>query len=50
MRLRHVVLLVLIVAGLVTSGQPGSAAGQSPGRAGELFRGSNTRPSRWPTD
>ena len=30
MRLRHVFLLILILAGLVTSSQHGSAAGQSP--------------------
>ena len=30
MRLRHVFLLVLVLAGLLTSSQHGSAAGQSP--------------------
>src|SRR4030095_5618859 len=38
MRLRHVFLLVLIVAGLVTSGQTGSAAGQNPASAAAIPR------------
>ena len=38
MRLRHVFLLVLIVAGLVTSGQPGSAAGQTPAPSAAIPR------------
>ena len=38
MRLRHVFLLVLILAGLVTSSQHGSAAGQSPARPASIPR------------
>src|SRR5215204_1323215 len=38
MRLRHVFLLVLIVVGLATAGQPGSAAGQSAGAPANIPR------------
>ena len=38
MRLRHVFLLILILAGLVTSTQHGSAAGQSPASAAAVPR------------